>query len=1226
MVEVRPKLTSLIVEDLEAVPGPVLEAAGQALAADPEDAQARLDASLAALAAGEPKRALDLVGKGGEGRPLPWPRGQAAITAWARQLDANWYPGGVGAEGQHDLTGMFVEVTDGQPLEMLLEHVVSHGPVALLTPRTLLEMVIRQGNAMGVQQATGDALRKLDSLASFAQSAGYPSIVRWALVGGADIVRRAGLIDDAEQMLAGARAQIGAAGDPVRLALSHLVEGDWHAAPGSSPEALGWDLAPQDLTSPLPPADLRRAATCWDQAAHVLDEAAASGTLPPVPRFRAALWLRRAVVARASGDLPSRRSHLTAARAASHEAGDGAAYHLMAMHLLVADIEEGRLARHALDLGGGWQPPVHGPVAEVLDWQRTVGSTGWTVGLGRLLERCAGEWYARGDAARSRVAYLAALHLISSNPSVPVRQLITQVAAVDSANNLASNALLRLERAFGSVLTPGATDTTGGPGAPRQPDLRESPTDEFAFAQQLEAANVLVGALNAWARGPGAHLAAERLESLVDELRAAQDRTDATLPTSSEPAPRTLDELREQVAAMRGDGSLESSAETSQQAMVLMTRMQLVASQSTLQMIEVLVPLIRAGAADRAGQESEARRWADQAVTLARRAGAEPHLLPLALISDHRLDEARAAVDAVAGQLPDEMELLLRVRVRDHAGAAAIAGGRPEASSWSDLLARAEAFLGLGRSTDARQACEQAIASFEELAARLLRDPERIDACDQPDVAALFTTLALSHLTGEDVTTPDTEASFDAAERARALTEFGVLEGVDPALRQTWQHAAAEYAATAGRILGGLAAASSQQRAASFAALDAADASLAESERDIEVASPGVLARRAMPTDPPRASELRRHLPDGAVLLEYLAVGEDLLAWAMTRETVRSSRHRVRYRDLTASVRAFHSSCAQGRAPESELACWLVEPFADLLREHPRVVVVPFGPLNLVPFHALRLDDSPLALTHVVSYAPSAAHLLREGASLDRAASAARPLVVGDPAFDRAAHPTLQDLPGSRAEAAAVARRLGATQDALLVGEVATEAAVGQRLEECDLLHISSHGHLDELSPFASSLVLAGQDELTVADLTGLRFGTDLAVLTGCDTGRGAATLGGDLVGLTRSLLRSGVARTVVSLWPVDDAVAPVVMDRFYADLAEGTPPALSLAQAQRATYAMDAPSLRAAYQALGGDPDATAHRRRGSWLDPALRDEEEIPEPLGGDAERFWAPFVLVD
>ena len=104
-----------------------------------------------------------------------------------------------------------------------------------------------------------------------------------------------------------------------------------------------------------------------------------------------------------------------------------------------------------------------------------------------------------------------------------------------------------------------------------------------------------------------------------------------------------------------------------------------------------------------------------------------------------------------------------------------------------------------------------------------------------------------------------------------------------------------------------------------------------------------------------------------------------------------------------------------------------------------------------------------------------------------------------------------------------------------LVGAAATGAAVAARLEECDLLHLSSHGHLDELSPFASSLVMAGTDELTVAELVGLRFETHLAVLTGCDTGRGTATLGGDVIGLTRSLLRGGVRRAVVSLWPVDE-------------------------------------------------------------------------------------------
>lgn len=29
--------------------------------------------------------------------------------------------------------------------------------------------------------------------------------------------------------------------------------------------------------------------------------------------------------------------------------------------------------------------------------------------------------------------------------------------------------------------------------------------------------------------------------------------------------------------------------------------------------------------------------------------------------------------------------------------------------------------------------------------------------------------------------------------------------------------------------------------------------------------------------------------------------------------------------------------------------------------------------------------------------------------------------------------------------------------------------------------------------------------------------------------------------------------------------------------------------------------------------------------LDPELRDDEPLPEPLDGSAERYWAPFVLV-
>jgi CHAT domain-containing protein len=132
-------------------------------------------------------------------------------------------------------------------------------------------------------------------------------------------------------------------------------------------------------------------------------------------------------------------------------------------------------------------------------------------------------------------------------------------------------------------------------------------------------------------------------------------------------------------------------------------------------------------------------------------------------------------------------------------------------------------------------------------------------------------------------------------------------------------------------------------------------------------------------------------------------------------------------------------------------------------------------------------------------------------------------------------------------------------------------------------------------------------------------------VLTGCDTGRGNATLGGDLVGLTRALLRGGVDRAVVSLWPVDDEVAPIVMGLFHAGLGTGLAPTVALAEAQRAVYEMSAGDLRRQFTQLGGEPTAE-NRRRGLVLDPELLDDEEIPTELGGDAERFWAPFILVD
>ncbi|MFF4390983.1 CHAT domain-containing protein [Streptomyces sp. NPDC001552] len=82
-----------------------------------------------------------------------------------------------------------------------------------------------------------------------------------------------------------------------------------------------------------------------------------------------------------------------------------------------------------------------------------------------------------------------------------------------------------------------------------------------------------------------------------------------------------------------------------------------------------------------------------------------------------------------------------------------------------------------------------------------------------------------------------------------------------------------------------------------------------------------------------------------------------------------------------------------------------------------------------------------------------------------------------------------------------------------------------------------------------------------------------------------------EAIGPPRSLLRGGVRRTVVSPWPVDDRVTPLLIARFYAGLADRLAPAYALAQAQRTFHGMSSGQTQAALTALGGRP--RGERRR---------------------------------
>ena len=76
-------------------------------------------------------------------------------------------------------------------------------------------------------------------------------------------------------------------------------------------------------------------------------------------------------------------------------------------------------------------------------------------------------------------------------------------------------------------------------------------------------------------------------------------------------------------------------------------------------------------------------------------------------------------------------------------------------------------------------------------------------------------------------------------------------------------------------------------------------------------------------------------------------------------------------------------------------------------------------------------------------------------------------------------------------------------------------------------------------------------------------WGTQLVVLSACQTGVGTVRAGEGVYGLRRALVLAGAASQVVSLWSVSDASTRALMREYYAELKHGTGRAEALRRAQ---------------------------------------------------------------
>ncbi|HEV7396824.1 MAG TPA: CHAT domain-containing tetratricopeptide repeat protein [Pyrinomonadaceae bacterium] len=279
----------------------------------------------------------------------------------------------------------------------------------------------------------------------------------------------------------------------------------------------------------------------------------------------------------------------------------------------------------------------------------------------------------------------------------------------------------------------------------------------------------------------------------------------------------------------------------------------------------------------------------------------------------------------------------------------------------------------------------------------------------------------------------------------------------------------------------------------------------------------------------------------------------------------------------------------------------LMQPVRKLLGTDRQILISPDGALSLIPFAALVDENNRFLVEHYTfSYLTSGRDLLRMG---PHSSGSEGPMVFANPLFEHGISTVavkeqaenlgtglrsagfsghFDALEGSESEAREVSAVLPGAQ--LFTGEQATESAI-KNLKGPSILHIATHGFFlgrsgerangpAENPLLRSGLALTGANQLnggngddgilTALEVSGLDLhGTQLVVLSACETGLGQIQNGEGVYGLRRALVLAGSESQIISLWKVDDEATRELMVHYYKLLESDQGRAASVREVQ---------------------------------------------------------------
>jgi CHAT domain-containing protein len=306
---------------------------------------------------------------------------------------------------------------------------------------------------------------------------------------------------------------------------------------------------------------------------------------------------------------------------------------------------------------------------------------------------------------------------------------------------------------------------------------------------------------------------------------------------------------------------------------------------------------------------------------------------------------------------------------------------------------------------------------------------------------------------------------------------------------------------------------------------------------------------------------------------EYVAAKDHVFLFVLTRDKSNSVPEVKAYpigakpEELARKVNEFHDTLAEHRqgygAAASQLYALLIAPAEQQLRNVNTICIVPDSFLWNVPFQALMTPGERFLIQdYAVYYAPSLSVLREMNQGVAGSKMSSSLIAFGNPVIgkDEQRNADVCPLPEAEQEVSSIAKSFGQESSKIFIGREATERTFKALAPTYSVIHLATHGVIDNREPLYSHLLLTkteGDPEndgrLEARQIMDMNLHAELAVLSACETANGKIAPGEGVMGMSWAFFVAGTRSMLVSQWKINSISTSQLMMKFYKNLNSNT-------------------------------------------------------------------------